>query len=149
MAITASVALSPTSAKIGQASVVTLTVNNSASTAVNVTGIAPTVLNAAGSSAVDALVGQPPITPGFSISVPGSGSATFQWSVTAGSPQAANYAANPFPSAGQGGAAITPLVSLAMPTSLVYTVGALVYTSDGSATSATTASLTVTPNNTY
>jgi hypothetical protein len=129
MAITASVALSPSTQKAQQTFTVTLTVNNSAAAAVNVLSIVP-LLYPVSSQATDgqsaSAQGVPALGPGFSTSVPGSGSATFSWTDVVHVPQGGYWA--------QGG------------TTQTWTVGALVATNDGALTVATTAALTVTNN---
>jgi len=124
MAITASVAVNPSTVTAQQTVAVTLTVNNSAGTAVLVTGIQPlcypTLNQPDGPSGA---VGLPALGPGMTVSIPASGSLTFSWGMNLFSPQG-GYAF-------QGG------------NSLIYVIGATVYTSDGSVTTATTANVTV------
>lgn len=126
MAITASVALSPSTVKAGQQFACTLTVNNSAGAAVSVMGIQP-LLYPTGAQASDgqsaSAVGVPFLGPGSTVSVPASGSLTFTWSDIVFVPQGGYWA--------QGG------------TSQTWVAGALVSTSDGALTTATPANATV------
>lgn len=126
MAITATIALSSSSIVAEQKTVATCTVTNSGGSAVNVTAINPTVTpSGATPQSVSVAVGQPPLLPGMPTSVAASGGTTkFSWDVV---PHA--------PSSGYGSAE---------PASQIYDVGALINTSDGSLTSATTSALTVT-----
>jgi len=125
MAITAAIALSDATLTSGMSATATLTVSNSASAAVLVTGIQPTVTPAGlTSQSVAVAVGQPMWGAAFPQSVAALGSTKFSWPVT---PNA--------PTAGYG---------LAMPATFVYDVGATVYTNDGAITTATPATLTVT-----
>lgn len=153
MAISAAIVLTPSSlsSTAGVQSSAALTVTNSGTSAVNVTGVVPFAEPHGGTTgSVSVLVGQPNIGPGMPTSVPGSsGTLVITFPVVANAPQVANYKNNPFPSAGQGGAAITPLPPIAMPQSQSYDIGATVYTSDGSVTAATTAQLTVTAGPQY
>lgn len=147
MAITASIALTPAAAKTLQKVAAVLTINNSAGTAVLVTGVTP-YADAGGSNtsqAVSVEVGQPPTGPGENITVPASGALTMEFDVIGMGPQVPTYTTNPFGSPGQGGATIVNLPPLAMPQSSTYDIGATVYTNDGAITIATTATLTVTP----
>lgn len=145
MAITAAIVMSSATVNTYQKSTATLTVTNSGGSAISVTGIAPWVsrTTAATQVGVPVAVGQPFIGPGSTLSVSASGTLNFTWDVVPMAPQVANYTSNPFPSAGVGGVAITPLPPEAMAQQLVYDVGATVYTADGSVTNATTATLTV------
>src|SRR3954469_6374889 len=123
MAITASVALSSATATTGQRIAVALTVSNSGASAVTVTGIRPMMSPQNSTKETTAVAqGLAPLGPGMTVSVAASGSTTFAYDVV------------PFsPTSGYG---------LAMPSSQVYDVGATVYTSDGSVTDATSATLT-------
>lgn len=146
MAITAAIVMSSSTVNTYQKSTATLTVTNSGGSAISVTGIAPWVSRTTAPTqvGVPVNVGQPFIGPGSTLSVAGSsGTLNFTWDVLPMAPQVANYTTNPFPSAGVGGNAITPLPPEAMAQQLVYDVGATVYTADGSVTNATTATLTV------
>lgn len=150
MAITAAITLSSATANNGQQVQATCTVTNSGSSAVNVTGAQPVVTpHSANQQSVGVLVGQPNLGPGQTIAVAASGTLAFTFPVTPETPQVGNYVSNPFPSTGQGGAAITPLPPLAMPQSLVFDIGCQVRTSDGSLTTATTTTLTVSAAPTY
>ncbi len=126
MAITASVALSNSTPKAGQKFTCTLTVNNSAGAAVNVIGIDP-LLYPTGALATDgqsaSAIGVPFTGPGSTLAIPASGALTFTWDLIVFVPQGGYWA--------QGGA------------SEVWVAGAIVSTSDGGATTATTANATV------
>lgn len=147
MAITASIALTPSAAKTYQKVSAVLTINNSAGTAVLVTGVTPyaDVGGSSTSQAVPVELGQPPTGPGETITVAASGALTMEFDVVPMGPQVPTYTTNPFGSPGQGGATIVNLPPLAMPQSSTFDIGALVYTNDGAVTTATTALLTVTP----
>lgn len=125
MAITAAITLSSATCAAEQKVTATCTVSNSGGAAVNVTAINP-LLTPTGATqrSVSAAIGVPPIGGAFTVSVAASGSTAFNFDVV---PHA--------PSSGYGNAE---------PASLVYDVGAVVYTSDGSLTNATTTTLTVT-----
>lgn len=126
MAITASVALGSATSVAQQSVAVTLTVNNSGGTPVNVTGVVPlfypTGYQTDGPSGA---IGVCALGPGITVAIPASGALTFNWNVIAFKPQ--------------GGFG----VGAELGTSKVYVCGATVYTSDGSVTTATTANLTV------
>jgi hypothetical protein len=127
MAITASVAMSSATCKSGQQVIATLTVSNSGGSAVVVTGIEPVVTpNGQTSQAVAVGVGRPAVGGNFSSSVAASGSTAFPFPVCPNAP--------------------TTSAGLAMPSSLVYSIGATVLTSDGAITAATPATVTVTNN---
>lgn len=125
MAVTASIAVSDATLTAGQKTTVTLTVSNSGGAAVLVTGIQPTVTpNGLSSQAVAVAIGQPMWGAAFSQSVAASGSTTFSWEIVPNAP--------------------TTSYGLAMPASYVYSIGATVYTNDGSITVATPTTVTVT-----
>lgn len=127
MAITASVALSSATSVAQRPVSVTLTVSNSGSNAVNVLSVVP-LFYPNGHQTDDGVagaVGVCALGPGVTVSVAGSGSTTFNWSVIAFKPQ--------------GGFG----VGAELGTSAVYVCGATVYTSDGSVVTASTATLTV------
>lgn len=126
MAITAAMTLSSSTVKSEQVVTATCTITNSGSTAVNVVAIAPSVAPTGGTRQdVAAMSGIPPVGGAFPTSVAGSsGTLAVSWPVVAHAPVA---------SYGQG----------AEPSSFLYDVGATVYTSDGSLTTATVATLTV------
>jgi hypothetical protein len=140
MAITASIALSPSSTTAPTDVNAQVTVNNSAGASVTVTSIIPTaVAKTSGTPTTPTLLGICTAGyPGQNNTVPATGSAVFSFSLAPTSPQTNTYSVNPFP------VGVTPLVPLAMPSSQVITVGATVFTSDGAITNATTADLTVT-----
>lgn len=125
MAITASIALSTATIKSAQKTTATLTVSNSGGSDVLVTGI-QTLCNPNGSTsqAVAASVGVPPFGGAWPQTVAASGSTKFYWDVVPAAP--------------------TTSIGLAMPASLVYSIGAVVSTNDGAITNATPATVTVT-----
>lgn len=131
MAITAAMTLSSATSKAEQPVTATCTVTNTGSVAVNVLAIVPTApihSGTAGNTAVS--LGMPPIGGAFATSVPGSsGTLAISWPVVAHAP----------------GATSTGSSLPAEPASLVYDIGATVYTSDGAVTAATTTTLTVSP----
>lgn len=140
MTITASIALNPSTVTAGQKATATLTISNSLSTAVNIENVTPTAPRGA-----PVLLGQPPTGPSMPMTVPATGTdRTMTFDVVPIAPEQTTYATNPF---GQGsypgGATITPLPSLAQPSQQVIAIGAMVYTADGSATTASTANLTI------
>ena len=149
MAITATLTVNPAAVQSPQQlATVTLTLSNSLATTVNVTGVVPYAAAGAGGTigSVPVLLGMPPIGPGQPMTIPATGAnLVMTWTVAAVAPPQATYAINPF---GQGsypgGAAITPLVPLANPSSQVIALGATVYTADGSITIPATVNLTVT-----
>lgn len=150
MAITAAMTVGSATAKALAKTSITCTVTNSGTPAVNVTSIVPTVtVSGKTSQQVPFLLGKPPTGPGMATSVPGSsGTLAFTWDGVGLSPNAATYTTNPFPSSGPGmPSGASPLPPVAEPTSVAYAVGAIVYTSDGSVTTATTTTITVTPVN--
>lgn len=127
MAITATIALSSATCKAEQSVAVTCTVSNSGAAAVNVLSIAPTApLNGTTSETTSIAKGAPPLGPGMTVSVAASGSTAFTWPVV--------------PHAPTGTGSSTP----AEPSSIVYSIGATIRTSDGAITVATPATLTVT-----
>lgn len=125
MAITAAMTVSSATCTAGQTVTATCTVTNSGASAVTVLGvmpIAPPHSATNGSTAV--ALGRPPLGPGMTTSVAGSnGTLALSWGVI---PHA--------PASGEG---------WEEPASQVYDLGAIVYTSDGSVTAATTTTLTV------
>lgn len=145
MAITAAIALSSSTVNTYQKTTATCTVTNTGGTAVSVTGIQPwAARTGANATSVAVQLGQPFTGPGATLSVAGSsGTLAMTWDAIPMAPQVANYTTNPFPSAGVGGNAITPLPPIAEPQQQLYDLGATVYTSDGSVTNATVATLTV------
>lgn len=144
MAITASIALgSATVTTLTQVSAL-LTVSNSGGSAVLVSAVVPTcVVN--GSTQVPGAInmGLPNMGPGQNVTVPAGGNVVLNWSLVPMAPNVGVYNANPYPSAGVGGVAIVPLQPESQPAQQVYSIGALVYTTDGAVTTATPAVLTV------
>ena len=119
MAISAAVTLSKSSASVNMPVVATVTITNSGGAAVTVTSIQPIVQTTNfANDGLPAAIGVIAQGPGINLAVPGSsGTLALGYSLVGFAPA---------------------------PASGTYTVGALVYTSDGSVTSASTASLTVT-----
>lgn len=125
MAITATMAVSSATPKSGQRVACTVTVSNSGGADVNVTAIVPLLTPTGGTRRdVAGCVGVPMLGGAFSVSVAAGGSSKFSWDVLAHSP-------------------ITSYGVGAEPASYVYDVGALIHTSDGAITAATTTTLTV------
>src|SRR5262245_42999224 len=126
MAITAAITLSSATAVAEQVVACTCTVSNSGGASVTVTDIIPTApINGTTARTASVALGRPPLGPGMTTSVAASGSTAFTYPVLAHAPTTDNY--NP-----------------ATPASLVYSIGATVYTSDGAITVATPTTLTVT-----
>ena len=127
MAITATITLSAATAKSGQRRVATCTVSNSGGAAVNVTGITPTMpINGRTDEVTSVAQTHPCLGGGVTTSVAAGGSTKFSWDVVAHEPTTNLFTVG------------------AEASSLVYSVGATIYTSDGSVTVATPATLTVT-----
>jgi len=127
MAITAAITLSSATCKAEQSVAVTCTVSNSGGAAVSVLNIVPTApINGTTAEVTTIAKGYPPLGPSQTVSVAASGSTGFTFPVV--------------PHAPTGNGSSTP----AEPSSLVYSIGATVYTSDGAITVATPATLTVT-----
>lgn len=126
MAITAAMTVASATAKAGQRVACTCTVTNSGVGAVNVTAIQPVVtINGQTEQDVAAAAGVPGLGPGATVTVAGGGGTLAKtWDVVAHAP--------------------TTSYGFATPASLVYSVGATVYTSDGSIAAATPATITVT-----
>jgi len=125
MAITAAMSLGSSTCKSEQVVTATCTISNSGSTAVNVTAVQPTMTPTGQTQqSVAALPGLPPVGGAFPTTVPASGSLAISWPVVAHSP-------------------VTSYNVGAEPSSFAYDCGAIVYTTDGSVTSATVATLTV------
>ncbi len=125
MAITATIALSSSTIKSAQKTTATLTVSNSGGADVLVTGI-QTLCMPSGQTvqSVAASSGVPPWGGGFPQTVAASGSTNFSWDVVPHAP--------------------TTSAGLAQGASYAYDIGAVVYTNDGSVTSPTVATVTVT-----
>lgn len=127
MAITAAITLSSATCVAEQSVAVTCTVSNSGGASVNVLNIVPTApVNGTTPETTSIAKGYPPLGPGMTVSVAASGSTGFTFPVV--------------PHAPTGDGTSTP----AEPASIVYSIGATVYTSDGAVTVATPATLTVT-----
>lgn len=126
MAITAAITLTPSSVTYPASFEAKCTITNTGSSDVTVTGCHPSVTaNGLGSAAMN--LGKPAIMPGQNVTVPGSsGTLDLFWFCRALSPGGPS---DGFP---------------ATPASQAYVLGAVVYTSDGSVTNASTASITVT-----
>lgn len=127
MAISAAITLSSATAMAEQAVAATCTVTNSGGAAVYVLDIVPTApINGTTPATTSVALGKPPLGPGVTTSVAGSnGTLAVTWPV-------------------MGHAPTTNTTNPAVPSSLVYSIGATVYTSDGAITVATPATLTVT-----
>jgi hypothetical protein len=124
MAVTASIALGSSTLYPEQQTTATLTVSNSGGAAVLVTGIQPTCTpSGLTNQAVAVALGNPPFGGAFNQSVAASGSTTFSFGVVAHAP--------------------TSGYGLAEPSQQLYSVGATVYTNDGSVTVATPSTLTI------
>lgn len=117
MAMTASIALSSATSVKNQQVLATLTISNSAGSAVTVTGIRPTALftGAPSNDPAACALGMPVFSPGFSVSVPASGSLKFTFGVVG------------FISTGTG----------------TFSIGAICNSNDGSVFSPTVTTLTV------
>lgn len=127
MAITATIALSAATAKSGQRRTVTCTVSNSGGADVYVTGIVPKMpINGRTDEVTSVALSAPYLGPGKTTSVAAGGSTAFSWQVTAHEPTTNLFTVG------------------AEASSLVYSCGATIYTSDGAITTATPATLTVT-----
>lgn len=121
MAMSATLALSSSSLQVGQVGSALLTISNSGGSAVNVTQVIPSIINAS-NNAVSGAVGQ--VNPyQIPLSVPASGSATISFNVMADAASAGQTVYN----------------------GAVYTVGAAILCSDGSYVVPTAQSLTVLP----
>lgn len=126
MAITATVALSSATAKSGQPVTATVTVSNSGGASVNVLNVTPTApINGLTPRTTSVALGAVPLGPGTTVAVAASGTLDLSWQVRAHAPT-------------------TDTDNPAVPSSLVYSIGATIYTSDGSITVATPTTLTVT-----
>lgn len=145
MAITAAIVATPSTANTLQKVACALTVTNSGTPTVYVTGVAPFAeKSGATQGSVPVQVGMPNLGPGMPTAVAGSsGTLVINFDVVPMAPNVAVYNSNPFPSAGVGGVAITPLQPESQPVQQLYDIGATVYTSDGSVTAATVATVTV------
>jgi hypothetical protein len=127
MALTAAITLSSATCVAEQSVACTCTVSNSGAAAVTVLSITPTApINGTTQETTSIAKGQPPTGPGMTVSVAASGSTAFTWPMVPHAPTTDGTS--------------TP----AEPASLVYSIGATVYTSDGAVTVATPATVTVT-----
>jgi hypothetical protein len=126
LAITAAITLSSSTVKSEQLVTATCTVTNTGATAVNVTAVAPSIVPTGQTpQSVAAMAGMPAVGGAFPTQVPGSsGTLAISWPVVCHAP-------------------VTSYNSTAEPSSVQYDIGGIVYTSDGSATAATVATLTV------
>lgn len=123
MAITASIVMSPATLAFNQNGTLQLTVSNSGGASVNVTGVVPTAVTTGGTQQQTTGVnfGSPPTGTGLNVVVPAGGTLVMSIGLTA-------FVGTTGPIGGGAG---------------TLTIGALVYTSDGSVTTASTATLTV------
>lgn len=125
MAMSASIAVSSATAKAGQTVNALMSVSNSGAADVLVMGIEPsTVPNGLTAQTCAVAQGRPALGGAFNQVVAAGGSATFGWALVFHAP--------------------TTSEGLAEPASLVYSVGATLYSNDGSVTEATPATVTVT-----
>ena len=121
MAITATIALTPSTVKAGASPpvTVTLTVSNSGASDVTITNIVPIAEpHSSTKGSVPIGMGVPPLGPGMDVTVPAGGSLKVTWALVVHGPQAAG--------------------------TVYYDIGADVTTSDGSITRPTVATLTAT-----
>lgn len=121
MAITATIALTPSSVSAGASPpvTVTLTVSNSGASDVTINYIVPIAEpNGSTKGSVPIGMGVPPLGPGMDTTVPAGGSLKVTWALVVHGPQAAG--------------------------TVYYDIGAEVITSDGSITRPTVATLTAT-----
>jgi len=126
MAITATVALSSATAPAEQSVAATVTVSNSGGATVYVLNVVPTApINGTTQNATSVALGMPPLGPGVTTAVAASGTLAITFPVRAHAPT-------------------TNTTNPAVPASLVYSIGATIYTSDGAITVATPTTLTVT-----
>lgn len=126
MAITATVALSSATAKAEQSVAATVTISNSGAATVYALNIVPTApINGTTPATTSVALGAPPLGPGTTTAITASGTLAVTFPVLAHAPT-------------------TNTTNPAVPSSLVYSIGATVYTSDGAITVATPATLTVT-----
>lgn len=83
MAMTATIAVLPTTVVVNAPATVTLTVSNSSATDINMTGIKPTALytGAPKNDPAACALGVPELSAGATILVPAGSTLTFQWQV--------------------------------------------------------------------
>lgn len=148
MAITATLTVNPSSVQSPtQLATVTLTLSQNLAGTLAVVNVTPYALSAAGIGGAPCLLGLPNTGPGMPMTIPasGGGNLVLSWTASFVAPQQATYAVNPFSQGSYpGGAAITPLIPLAMPSSQVITLGCQLYTADGAVTTPATVTVTVT-----
>jgi hypothetical protein len=148
MAITATLSVNPSTVQSpSQLVTVTLTISQNLAGSLNVINVVPYALDAAGHGSTAVLLGLPNTGPGQNMTIPtsGGGNLVLTWSASFVAPPQSTYASNPFAQGSYpGGAAITPLIPLAQPSSVVFTLGCTLYTADGTVTIPSTATVTVT-----
>jgi hypothetical protein len=126
MAITATVALSDATVTAEMATTATVTVSNSGAASVNVLSVTPTApIDGLTARTTAVALGAVPLGPGSTVAVAASGTLDLSFPVVAHAPT-------------------TDTSNPATPSSLVYSIGATIYTSDGAITVATPTTLTVT-----
>lgn len=129
MAISATIAIDDSTLALGQSATLTLTISNSGSAAVAVTGIVPKCYIDGASPAVNSVsvaLGKVSMAPGQDLSIPATG----------GGDLLKTFGFTPLgPTSGEG---------LAAPSSLVYALTADIYTADGSITTPDVVTCTVT-----
>ena len=87
MAITATLALTPTSGTAQCAISIAMTITNGATTAVTVTGVQPFAFTSGTNQPVPGvLLGLPPYGPGMNVTVPGSGTLVMSWNAIINGP---------------------------------------------------------------
>lgn len=122
MAITAVIAVEPSTASPNQQVAIACTISNSGGSDVEVTGIRPYArVDASNSEATAVNCGQPPFAPASDMTVPAGGDLVLSWFAVGFKPEVDGE-------------------------SFVYDMGAVIETSDGSVTTATVGELTVEGN---
>lgn len=93
MSLSTTISLSSASARVGQLVMATMTVTNASASAINILSAQPTCRatgNAIPLDASSAVLGDVPLSQGFSNSVPGSGTLSLQFSFAVNSPSTGN-----------------------------------------------------------
>lgn len=129
MAITAAIALSSATCKVGQSVTALLTVTNGNAEAVQVVECTPLAFPSGRKTPAPIGLGLPPIAPGQTVNVPAGGTLVLRWGVT---PLAPVPRAPAYDSDG----------AVSNSASQVYDVGAELKTSDGTNPSVSTTTLT-------
>lgn len=127
MALTETMAVSSATAKYGQPITATVTVSNSGGGSVNILSIDPIVVATSGSTirSVPVAVGVPPTGQGSTVAVAASGTLALSWTLVFHHPYKGNTETE------------------AEKSSQVYDVGCIVYGADGSISSPTVTTVTV------